>query len=305
MDQTLVSSNNVRVKVLVGVLCALGTICIWASWISVTRLGVITSLSVSDITFLRFGVAGILLFPVIMKRGFGFKKLGAIQFIIIVSGAGATYTLVAASAVSFAPASHAGVLIAGVMPLFVALLSAIFLKEKFNRQRKTGYCLILFGLIMIAGVSSLLAEKSYFIGHALMLIASFMWASYTSVLRHSQLEALHAVAIVSVSSFILYTPFYLYLNGLNILDSPIEDVLIQACFQGIVATIVALYLFGKAISLLGASKGASFGALVPVFAALIAIPVLNEWPTYIDWIGIFVVTLGVYLASGSRLRRVN
>ncbi|WP_438464417.1 DMT family transporter [Marinomonas sp. PE14-40] len=305
MDQTFLSQSNVKVKTLVGILCALGTICIWASWMAVTRLGVTTNLSVLDITFLRFGVAGVLLFPVIIKHGFGFKKLGVIQYIILVLGAGASYTLVAASGLAFAPASHAGVLIPGVMPLFVALLSAFFFKETFNKQRKTGYSMILIGLFIIAGVSSLLTETSYLLGHALMLTASLMWASYTIVLRHSQLEALHAVAIVSVCSFLLYLPFYFYLNGLSILDISVGTLLIQAIFQGVIATILALYLFGKAISLLGASKGASFGALVPVFAALIAIPVLNEWPTYIDWIGILVVTLGVYLASGSRLRRVN
>lgn len=305
MDQTLTASSNIRVKVLVGVLCALGTICIWASWISVTRLGATMGLSVFDITFLRFGVAGVLLLPVILKRGFAFKQLGLIPFIILIVGAGASYALVAASAVNFAPASHAGVLIAGVMPLFVALISMFFLKETFNKQRKLGYCFILIGLITIVGLSSLLAKTSYFIGHILMLTASFMWSSYTSVLRHSKLDALHGAAIVSVCSFLLFTPIYFYLNGLTILQLPMDAVLIQAGFQGVVATILALYLFGKAIAILGASRGAAFGALVPVFAAFIAIPVLGEWPSLIDWVGIFMVTLGVYLASGAGFARAN
>jgi drug/metabolite transporter (DMT)-like permease len=72
-------------------------------------------------------------------------------------------------------------------------------------------------------------------------------------------------------------------------------------FQGIVATILSLYLFGKAVSILGASAGAAFGALVPAMAALLAIPILGEAPSPSDWGGILAVSLGVYLASGGPL----
>ena len=36
---------------------------------------------------------------------------------------------------------------------------------------------------------------------------------------------------------------------------------------------------------------------------LLAIPILNEWPTAEDWIGIAVISAGVYLASGGPLPR--
>jgi drug/metabolite transporter (DMT)-like permease len=36
-------------------------------------------------------------------------------------------------------------------------------------------------------------------------------------------------------------------------------------------------------------------------AALLAIPALGEWPKPVDWLGIVVITVGVYLASGGPL----
>ena len=48
----------------------------------------------------------------------------------------------------------------------------------------------------------------------------------------------------------------------------------------------------------GASGGAAFGALVPALSALFAIPLLGEWPDGIDWVGIGLIFLDVYLASG-------
>jgi hypothetical protein len=41
---------------------------IWASWSAITRLAVTTSLDAWDIVALRFGVAGILLSPILLRR---------------------------------------------------------------------------------------------------------------------------------------------------------------------------------------------------------------------------------------------
>ncbi len=82
-----------------------------------------------------------------------------------------------------------------------------------------------------------------------------------------------------------------------------KEIAFQMLFQSVVATILSLYLFGKAVSILGASAGAAFGALVPAMAALLAIPIVGETPSPSDWAGILAVSLGVYLASGGPLWR--
>ncbi len=51
-----------------------------------------------------------------------------------------------------------------------------------------------------------------------------------------------------------------------------------------------------------AAAGA-FIALGPVIATLLAIPILDEWPSAEDWTGIAVISVGVYLASGGPLPR--
>ncbi|NOH63083.1 DMT family transporter [Vibrio sp. RE88] len=291
-----------RLRMLKGTLFALGAISIWAGWMAVTRLGVTTSLSAYEITLLRFSVAGTLLLPIILRKGTGLKQLGLTKLMILVCGAGAPYSLIASSSLIYAPAAQAGVLIPGVMPLFVALLALIFFRERFNHKRKVGYFLMMVGLLIIVGLNAIIGAHSYITGQILMLLASFMWASYTLVLKQSKLDPLHAAAIVSFWSLIAFVPFYLYSSEPSaLLTAPLDDILLQALFQGVVATILSLYLFGKAIRLLGAPVGSSFGALVPVLAALFAIPLLGEVPTSADWVGIGLVSTGVYLASGANL----
>jgi drug/metabolite transporter (DMT)-like permease len=79
---------------------------------------------------------------------------------------------------------------------------------------------------------------------------------------------------------------------------PLAEIAVQAIFQGVLVTIVSLFLYGRAVAILGASGGAAFGALVPALSGLFAIPFLGERPSGTDWAGIVLVSAGVCLASG-------
>jgi EamA-like transporter family len=79
------------------------------------------------------------------------------------------------------------------------------------------------------------------------------------------------------------------------------DIALQAFTQGLLTAIISYLLYGRAVGILGASSGAAFAALCPAMTALIAIPVLGEWPTTIDWMAIIVISVGVYIVSGGPL----
>lgn len=303
MDGRAAGVSGSTTRYVAGALFGLASVTIWAGWMSVTRLGVTTSLSVYDMTMLRYGTAGLVLLPVLLREGLALDRVAAWRLLVLIVGAGAPYALVANLALRSTPAAQAGVLIPGVMPLFVALISALVLGERFNRGRRLGYVLICVGVALIAGLAALVSGLSAGVGHLLCLAASFMWACYAVVLKQSRLGALHAVAIVSVGSAVLFLPFYFAMHGLRPLDAPLGDIVFQAIFQGVFATAISLFLFARSIAILGASAGAAFGACVPVLAALLGIPILGEWPAPMDWLGILAATAGVYLASGGPLPR--
>jgi drug/metabolite transporter (DMT)-like permease len=290
-----------------GAFFGVAAVSIWAGWMAVTRIGVTTTLNAWDIAALRFGLAGLVLLPVLRRKGAALDILGWPRLLLLVSGAGAPYALVAAQGLRFASAADAGALIPGVMPLFVAVLASLFLAERFTAQRKAGLVLIFVGIVCIAGASLLAGDLARSGGHVLFLGAALLWACFTIVMRWAKLAPLHATALVSVGSAIGYLPAYLLIAGKHIMDAPMADIAVQALYQGLLTTVVSLTLFGRAVAILGASSGAAFGALVPAMAALLAIPLLGELPSRPDWIGIAAISLGVYLASGGplpdRLRR--
>ena len=110
-------------------------------------------------------------------------------------------------------------------------------------------------------------------------------------------------ATIWILARIVYIPIYLALFGPRLLAAPWHELVWQGLYQGVLTGVVSLALFGRAVALLGASAAGAFIALGPVIAALLAIPVLDEWPTTEDWIGIAVISVGVYLASGGPLSR--
>ena len=113
-----------------GAVFGLAAVSIWAGWSAMTRLAVITNLDAWDIPALRFGFAGLLLLPIVIRRGLALDRLGWPGLAGLIVGTRAPYALVVALGLRFAPAYDAGALNPGCMPLFVALIGVIVLEEK-------------------------------------------------------------------------------------------------------------------------------------------------------------------------------
>jgi drug/metabolite transporter (DMT)-like permease len=120
-------------------------------------------------------------------------------------------------------------------------------------------------------------------------------------MRRARLDGLHAAGIAAVGALILYVPAYSFTGVASLASAPWGDIALQALVQGVLTAIVSLVLYGRAVSILGASSGAAFAALSPAMTAIMAIPILGEWPTTADWIAIASVSAGVYVVTGGPL----
>ncbi|MBL8514997.1 MAG: DMT family transporter [Betaproteobacteria bacterium] len=285
-----------------GAAWGLFAISIWVGWILLTRYGVTTSLSPYDLVALRFAFAGLVLLPVVIKRGLGLRQVGVKKWLVIVCCAGVPYVLVASTGLQFAPAAHAGALIPGTMPLWAALLAVFFLKEHIEPTRRAGLLLIPIGIAVILGSGLVDFSSGQWRGHLLFLLAAMTWASFTVAMRsasQSGFDALHAAAVVSVVGAVVYLPIYALWLPHHVTTAPISAIVIQTIYQGLFVSIVSLFAYSRAVMILGASLGSSFASLVPVLAMLCAIPMLSEWPRPMDFVGIAAITTGVFLSSGA------
>jgi drug/metabolite transporter (DMT)-like permease len=286
-----------------GAICAVAAVAIWAGWLVIMRLGVTTTIAAPDLAALRFAVAGLVLLPIVMRRGLALDRLGLGGLAILAIGGGAPYVLLVGVGLLLAPVAHASVLTQGIVPWTVALVAAVVLKERPDPMQMVGLVLVVCGGLAIGGIgtASLAGAESF--GHLCFLAAAFLWAFYTVTMRRARLDGFHAAAIAAVPSLVIYVPIYVIVFGYRALQLPLADILVQALYQGVLTAAVSIALYGRAISLLGASAAGAFVALGPAIAAVISIPVLGEMPSSAEWLAIIGVSLGVSLASGGRQPR--
>ena len=283
-----------------GSLYGIASVSIWASWILAVRLGIRTSLSPGDLTAIRFAVAGLILLPYLLKKGLAIDRLGWLGLAAILLG-GALTVLVSYGGLVFAPAAHAASLFTALIPLYVAILAAVVLGESFTVAKRVGLALVVIGALGIVwGAGGTIGSRQN-IGHAMFISAGLLFAGYTVAMQKARLDGLHAAAIAAVGSLIAFVPIYAIVSSAHLFSAPWPDLVLQAFVHGILCAVISLVLWGRAIRLLGASNGSAFAALAPAITAILAIPLLGEWPTTTDCIAMLLISGGVYIASGGLL----
>ncbi len=286
-------------NLIIGSLIALLTVSIWAGWIVGTRYAVRGALLPHDIALMRFIVPAVVLAPYWLKSGLKPKSVPWPTIGFIVAGAGLPFYLAIATGLQLAPAAHAGMLLPGTMPLFVALIALFLMHEKFGWRRGTGYLLIAVGGAGIGAYTILTGSiEGAWRGHILFVTGAFLWAVYTHAFRGSGLKSQEAVAIMSVWSLILLVPIWFAVGRTGIFDASWAEIGSQFLLQGVVSGLIALTTYGMAVDRLGASGAAAFAALVPVLVTLLGIPVLGEVPDLATLISAACVCIGVFMASG-------
>ena len=276
------------------ILCGMLAAIIWGIWPIVSHLGISQALTVFDVTALRVGVAGMILLPLVWRRGvIGVGWLGAA---VMAFGAGAPYVLVAVGGLTFAPAGHAGIIIPSSMLSFSTLGGWWILRERPNRTRMAGILIILIGVLMIGWKSFSTIQGQQWVGDLMFVLAGLLWAVYTIASRHWEVEALHATALVSVISLVVFLPVYLLFTGPRVFSAHPAELILQAVFQGVFTAILALLFYTRSVAVLGAARGAVFAALVPGIALLVSFIFLGEVPNGLEIVGVTLVTLGMFLA---------
>lgn len=284
----------VRRDFVVGLFCGLGVALIWSAWLVMTRRAVTTSLAPQDVTFLRYAVSSLFLAPIAWVYRSRLRSVPLPRALTMVIGAGVPFMLLSSVAMQFAPAAHGATLQIGMNPIFVALLSVAFLGERLARLQRAGIAMVLGGVGMLA-LDPFLADpgSSHWRGDLLFVCAALLFAGFTVAQRQAGLSALQAIALVNVTSFLLYAVPYFTLMSPRLLQAPLPDLLAQAFAQGIANALLALFLYAEAVRRLGSTRAAVIGALVPAVTMVLGAVFLGETPSGFTVFAAACVTAGV------------
>ena len=282
-----------------GVLAALATVTIWAAFLIGTRFAVSGNLTVDEVLVLRLVPAFLIMVPLMFKLGVIIKGQSILSILMIALGATAVFPYLISTGVYYAPASDAGALAPGMLPFWTALFAFIITREKPSKIRLIGLLLILMGALLVGSYSILSSSgENTWKGHFLFLAGSGMWSIYSVYFRQSGIDPLTGLVFGLFWGTAVVIPLLLLFGDISFGKATLFDILSMIVLQGLLIAIFAMLLYNFAIRQLGPAQTAAFGALTPILSLVGGFIFLGETITLLKSIGIFIVAVGVVLASG-------
>jgi drug/metabolite transporter (DMT)-like permease len=287
-----------------GFALALAALLIWSGWFVVTRLGVTRDLGVYDIAALRLGVGALALLPAFLQSARDLPRAAWRAGVVLSVCWGAPFVLLLSWGVQLTSAAHAAAITPTAMPVLAGLIGWAALGERPGRRRWAGFALISAGVLALSSTLRTPGRPlDAWLGDASLLAAAGLWAVYTLRVRGTGLTPLQAATLVCLYSSAAYLPIYA-LSGVSRLGrAPWPELLLQAVYQGVLVSGVSVIAYNRAIGLIGPGAAAAVSSLVPVAAAVLAIPILGEVPTVFTAVAVAAIAAGVLLAARSPERR--
>jgi drug/metabolite transporter (DMT)-like permease len=258
------------------------------------------------LALLRFALAGAILWVVWrlrpVRERVTRRELGRLALVGFVSLT--VYFSFENTGIARTSASEAAILIAAI-PIFVALLNALTLRERTGGRQWAGILLSFGGIVaLVFAVGA--APGGSLTGNLLVLAASLSAAVYSILARRLLVSrsALFVTAWQNLFGALFMAPLALVEALLVGVRRPTAAASAGVLFLTLVCSIVAFLLLNYAFRFLSASRASVFINLTPIVAVASAYVLLGERLTLAQAAAAVVVVAGVWLTnSGGRATR--
>ena len=285
-----------RSLLLRGYLAAAATLVMWTGFSLFSRYAGKSVLTPYDVFALRLSVAALVLLP-FAPRFLGQGAWRDQRLCLLASLGSLLYCLVVYTGFRYAPAAHGAILLSGMQPFLISAIVLAVDGIRPNRMRSLGLIGIATGIACAAVPYFNVWSPEVVFGDLLIFSGSVLWAIYSVLAKRWGYSPWTLTCAVALIPAVLYLPIYALFLPKALAEAPLALIVTQGLYQGIVATILAMLAYLKAISILGTERAAVFLALVPITTGLAAVPLLGEALT--GWLlsGLVFVSLGSFVAS--------
>jgi len=278
-----------------GMLCGAAAAFFWAAGFAAARHGISLGFTPADLALHRFAWAGIFLLPVLLRDGGRVGDLGGVGWgrgILLTLAGGPPLAIISYSGFLLVPLGHGGVIQPSSAALFGLIYASAVLREPLPRERIVGAAVIVLGLCVIGFEAVSTIGRHGLLGDFAFVAGGCFFATFAMMVKLWHIPPTRATIIVSVMS-LADIPIHAALVGFErMISFGLWENVLQALAQGLLAGAGAIYLFARAVFLLGAARAAVFTSLVPPFTLLIGWLILGEAPSLVQIAGLAVVLVG-------------
>lgn len=271
---------------------------IWSSAFTSARF-IVAQAPPLTISALRFLIAGCIALALARLMGQGFRLTRGQWRSVIIFGIcqNAIYLGLNFVAMQTVQASLAAI-IASSMPLLVALIGWVVLRERVPPLGVAGLVLGLAGVGLIMGAR--IAGDVDPVGVALCVIAALALAIATLTVR----GASSGGNLMTVVGFQMWVgSAALWIAAFALEDMTINwnlELALAFTYTTIVPGVIATFIWFVLVARIGAVKSATFHFLNPFFGVLIAAVLLGETLGALDILGVAVITVGILAVQLSK-----
>lgn len=195
-------------------------------------------------------------------------------------------------------------LITSLVPLMSAFISVPLLNKRISGLSIVGGVISLSGLAFMLGQGDVLffLNQDVTQGDGLMVLAALVYAIYCVLLKRWKMPLSNwtLIYLQGVCAVIMLVPLWLTSDHLL----PTEGSLPLIAYAGVAASLLAPWMWIKAIDAIGADSTAMFMNLLPVVAVSLAATLLGEQIHVYHVLGGVMVVSGVILSQLKVRRRV-
>jgi drug/metabolite transporter (DMT)-like permease len=194
-------------------------------------------------------------------------------------------------------------LVMTMTPIFIALLSAVFIHERIHWAGWLGIFMAFFGLylVLFGSTGSFSLAGKGLQGDLMILTGNLCWAVYT-VFSKPFLDTMSPLKLTSLT-LAIGAIFYLPAAVKDILATPWASLSWRSWaalfFSGMFALSISYVIWYSSVRRIGNTKTGIFGNITPVFTVFFAYLFLGERITPPQVIGALIIFLGFYLTRFS------
>lgn len=271
----------------------------WGNSFIATKLA-LRELNPQTIILLRLllGIALLAAFAIYTKKDFtlNLKNHGAIFILSLIA---VFHLWIQVTGLKYTSAANTGWIV-GVTPVFMAILSTIFFKEKLSKTKIIGIIIAFAGLILLVSRSNIsnigfIEQK----GDLLVLASAFTWSVYSLVNKKISIEypPMMTILFLFIMMAVVISPFTVTSKSINAVIHLSLIGWVSILFLGIFCSGIAYVLWAKSLKELEATKVGSFLYLEPFFTVFSAWLILSETITFTIILSGLIITAGVILVN--------
>ncbi|MGB5847102.1 MAG: DMT family transporter [Ignavibacteriaceae bacterium] len=271
----------------------------WGSSFIATKVA-LKELSPETIISLRLIIASVFLFftAIVYKKDFSInlKSHGVIFILALIA---VFHLMVQVTGLKYTTASNTGWII-GTAPIFMAILAAIFFREKIGLLKISGIIIAMFGLLLLIGKGNItnvdIIENK---GDLLVLASAFTWGVYSMVNKKISLSysPLMTIFYLFVMMVIIIIPFNLNEASVNSVVHLSLNGWISILFLGLFCSGIAYVIWAYSLRDLESAKVGAFLYFEPLVTVLAAWVLLSESITVLMILSGAIITIGVVLVN--------